>query len=55
MDISDALAQLRLDYEQEAEEIQVQSPCHEVEDGWMVVKEGIDVWDFTEEVGPLPD
>ncbi|PTB43600.1 hypothetical protein M441DRAFT_88340 [Trichoderma asperellum CBS 433.97] len=55
LDISDALAQLRLAYEQEAEKIQAQSPCHEVEDGWMVVKEGIDVWDFTEEVGPLPD
>lgn len=27
------------------------SPYHEAEDGWMVVREDVDMWDFTEEVG----
>ncbi|UKZ58850.1 uncharacterized protein TrAtP1_000173 [Trichoderma atroviride] len=27
------------------------SPYHEAEDGWMVVREDLDVWDFSEEVG----
>ncbi|KAK1245499.1 hypothetical protein MKX08_005128 [Trichoderma sp. CBMAI-0020] len=32
------------------------SPYHEAEDGWMVVREDLDVWDFTEEIGcVLPD
>ncbi|PNP38925.1 hypothetical protein TGAMA5MH_09149 [Trichoderma gamsii] len=26
-------------------------PYHEAEDGWMVVSEGLDEWDFTEEIG----
>lgn len=31
-------------------------PYHETEDGWMVVKENVNVWDFSEEIGaPLPD
>ncbi|KAL6910186.1 hypothetical protein GGI43DRAFT_389522 [Trichoderma evansii] len=53
--LSGALANLSLDDEQQTAGRQVQSPCHEVEDGWMVVVEDIDVWDFTEEVGALPD
>jgi hypothetical protein len=31
-------------------------PYHETEDGWMMVKENVNVWDFSEETGPpLPD
>lgn len=59
------MAKLRLDcdeYEQEleleleheleqAEGRRVHNPCREAEDGWLVVKEDLDVWDFTDDVG----
>lgn len=58
-DLSSALAKLRLDYDdyqQELEQRRSHDPCNEAEDGWVVVKEDVDVWDFTEEVGRvLPD
>ncbi|KAL7921805.1 hypothetical protein ACQKWADRAFT_327403 [Trichoderma austrokoningii] len=69
--LSSALAKLRLDHDEyqqeltqeqqlelewELEQIRMHDPCNEAEDGWMVVKEDLDVWDFTEEVGRvLPD
>lgn len=58
LELLDALARLRLDCDDEEDEegqVQVQGPCHEVEDGWMVIEDDIDVWDFTDEVGDLPD
>jgi hypothetical protein len=53
--LSEALASLNLEDEQLEEKSKVEGPCHEVEDGWMMLKNDIDVWNFTEEVGELPD